>query len=647
MSESAPEPLRAPARVTPLGAARFAIVGPDPSEELYLRIASLADALGEPSPAILTLAWELSAGSELATREARFLLALAVLIAEDRGSTRLRVEGPAGALHLEAHLGALLGLPAARAERVAALQAHFASEAEWVSPGLCREGPYLRTPRLAASEARLAAAFLDRAASSPTPELDAAAAEAALTSVLDRPPTTPLGPLRLAEEQAEALRQALARPLCVISGGPGTGKTSLVVALLRALALLGLDAEELALAAPTGKAAQRLQGSIAAGLATVADLTPAEAALQRAAPAALTIHRLLGLSQRRSQPRHHRGNPLSAAVVIVDEASMISLPLMERLVAAIRPGARLVLLGDADQLPAVGAGTVLQEVLACSGEGSPLAGCGTRLVHNFRQDASDPAGAQLLRFAGDLREERDPHAALTLAEAGVQPSGPVARWSSPGDPDLERLLADAWAWWFAPLAEAAREGFAPSGGGRLLATPSLEALFAQAEAARLLCLTRTGPRGADALNERLRRRAGARGRFAPGAPILVHKNDYELGLVNGEVGLALWVEEPAGPRLRAVFRQEGQFRALPLELFGDRLSDCYAMTVHKAQGSEYDHVALVLPGRDLPLLCRELIYTAVTRARRSVTLAGQRELFEFGVGRTLERESGLGDALRG
>lgn len=650
MSETPPTPRG----LTPLGAARFALVGPTPEEELYLRIASLADALGEPSQSLLALAWELSSGAALAgeaqalaAREARFLLALAVLIAEDRGSTRLRVAGPAGALHLEAHLGPLLGSADERPAKLASLQAEFGGGFGATTPGLCCEGPFLRTPRLAASEARLAAALLERAGGRPEPAFGAGALNGAVASVLQRPQVTPQGPLTLASEQVEAVRHALARPLCVISGGPGTGKTSLVVALLRALALLGLEAEQVALAAPTGKAAQRLQASVASALESVARLAPAEEALRRAAPSALTLHRLLGLSQRRSQPRQHRGNPLSASVVIVDEASMISLPLMERLVAAVRPGARLVLLGDADQLPAVGAGTVLQEVLEVSAEPtSLLAGCGTLLRHSFRQDARDPAGAQLLAFAEDLREGRDPHGSLSPAEPGQAPSGPRARWSSAGDAGLERLLADAWSWWFGPLAEAAREGFQPLGGGRLAPSPALEALFARAEAARLLCLTRTGPRGADALNERLRRRAGARGRFAPGAPVLVHRNDYELGLVNGEVGLALWVKEPEGPRLRAVFRQEGQVRALPLELFGDRLSDCYAMTVHKAQGSEYEHVALVLPGRDLPLLCRELIYTAVTRARRSVTLEGERALFDLGVGRTLARESGLGEALR-
>jgi exodeoxyribonuclease V alpha subunit len=462
--------------------------------------------------------------------------------------------------------------------------------------------------------------------------------------------------VRLTAEQEGAVRLALGGAITVVSGGPGSGKTSIVVSLLRALVRLGLGPDAVALAAPTGRAAQRMSDATRRALQGLVDPAPEDAALLARLPAGQTLHRLLGLWPGR--PEGTPGERLEQRVVIVDEASMIDLVLMERLARAAGAGARLVLLGDADQLPAVAAGAVLRDLVPAPGApATRLDRRVVRLTGSHRVDAGDPQGAAILDLARGLQAQDDWRARLVvrdsaqaLAFAGVEllaapaPRGPtaalealLARWRAER---LEPLLALAAR----PLRLGAAGRFEPDDRARL------EALLAGHDAARLLCFTRerrTGARGVDQAVHRLLLRArgverGDAPALLPGEPLLVVKNDRERGLWNGDLGVAVRVARPGEPpRLMAAFRRGEELQALHLDLLGDLVERCHAMTVHKAQGAEVDHAVVVLPERDGPLVTREVLYTAVTRARRAVTIVGDEDLLARAAARARPRATGL------
>jgi exodeoxyribonuclease V alpha subunit len=455
-------------------------------------------------------------------------------------------------------------------------------------------------------------------------------------------------------EQVAAFREALRQPLTVISGGPGTGKTALMVGIVRALGHLGLPPHEIAVAAPTGKAANRIAEALQAAGHDAAD------------PAPQTLHRLLGFRGGRAgralggagEFRHHENFPLPQRAVLVDEASMIDLALMERLTRAVRPDARLVLVGDANQLPSVEAGAVFREL-------GPLA---FSLSGSHRQDPRVPAGAAVLAaasavHAGDIAALQVPPKArpaeLTfsgfehLAPAGAAPAADrrllaafADHWihsrvqALPGHADLVRRV----------YRTADRDGEPFDGTDR----DALRTLIAHHGSFRVLTVTRGAgaPTGAEALNVALARRAaeGSAGQNTgdPGAgtPVLMIRNDYDRGLFNGDQGVLVRATiGDAPPRLTAVFPRGAGLVAFAYDGLRDDLRVAYATTVHKAQGAELDYVALVLPERDLPLLSRELVYTALTRARRSVVIVGRWELLALAVARPLERASGLGARL--
>jgi exodeoxyribonuclease V alpha subunit len=575
-------------------------------------------------------------------------VAAAALAAVRAGSTRLPV--------------ASLGSGAALVERASKHGADDPVTAVIGRPGdrtpLVIEGDWLYVERMRLLEERFCALVRERLASPARDgQGDARAVTRALKAVADGPPA-------LTDEQKRAVRAALTAPLALVTGGPGTGKTTIVLALLRALAWTGLPLDAIAVAAPTGKAAQRLQQSIAAGLAgTRGDIS--DAALRWGAPAPQTVHRLLGWSPTSGRFARHENDPLPHRVVIVDEASMIDLALMDRLLRALRPDARLVLLGDANQLPSIEAGAVFRDLCHALR--------GVRLTTNLRV-ASDADARRILGAAeainagavGDawraVVETRDSVSALSLT--GVEHL--AARWTDVADDLLDR-------WW--------KDRITASGDFERLASqvfhvadgrvdpaeaPDARALFEHHARARILCATRV--RGIatstetidDALLARLRGGIARRSRrwraeqLAAGAPVLVERNDYERGLFNGDQGVVLRVAEGGGAQeLAAAFPRGDTFEVFPLDTLPD-VAPAFALTVHKAQGSEFDHVALVLPETDMPLLTRELLYTAVTRARRSVLLVGAplakdgtAELLARAVTRTLERHSGIAERLAG
>ncbi len=443
--------------------------------------------------------------------------------------------------------------------------------------------------------------------------------------------------------QCVAAAVAALRGLAIISGGPGTGKTSTVARILALLVEQGGDAApRIALAAPTGKAAARLSESIR----TAKDgLGCAEGVTEAIPENTMTLHRLLGW--RPGGYRYGPDNPLPVDVLVVDEVSMVDLPMMARLLAALPPAARLVLLGDRDQLASVEAGSVLGDLcgdlraaafsdafaarleclLGVSGlerTTAPLADSVVLLTRSYRF-GSDSGIARLARDvnAGDARA-----AAAVLDDPGF------------ADVSLESLDGETLP---PALLDAAVAGYAPF----LEASDAAAALAAFARF-RILCALRVGPLGALALNRAVEQRLAACGLIQPGQrwyrgrPIMVSANHYGLRLFNGDVGL-VW-PDPEGRRNAAVFATaEGALRwVAPSRL--SVVESCYAMTVHKSQGSEFDRALIVLPGSESPVMTRELVYTALTRAReRAVLFAHQGALQS--VQRRLSRRSGLGQAL--
>ncbi|SOE71755.1 exodeoxyribonuclease V alpha subunit [Burkholderia sp. OK233] len=544
--------------------------------------------------------------------------------------------------------------------------------------------------------------------------------------------------------QRVAAVMALSGRLTIVSGGPGTGKTTTVVGVLACL----LDARadlRIALAAPTGKAAQRMQEAL---LARAGDLPPELAA--RLPQTSYTLHRLLG-SGPGGRFRHHRDNPLPYDVVVIDEASMIDVAMAAHLLDAIAPQTRLVMLGDKDQLAAVEAGAVFAELSArpaftqnglqriaealgieaarlsqalpeasngfdegpddlfaqtgapddfdpppgdlsvdadaggvfggpsgddlftgtaapaagapllpsssreasasgtASGSGSaagaklplplpspaqnPLADCVVWLERNYRFGLESPIGRLSLAI-------RNGAAGAALEVLRFDPAEPCAAalyedtHATLADRTVVRLAAG-----FGPYADALAEALAAD-------TPDPLPLFEALNRFRILCATRSGPRGVDQVNAamaaQVRRAAGVTlavgAQWFAGRPVMVARNDYALGLFNGDIGIAL---PGAGGALRVYFRTgDGGLRAVSPAALPPH-DTAFALTVHKSQGSEFQHAVLMLPSVFSRVLSRELVYTAITRARERVEVIGARAVLAQAIATPTQRDSGL------
>jgi exodeoxyribonuclease V alpha subunit len=456
--------------------------------------------------------------------------------------------------------------------------------------------------------------------------------------------------------QRIAAAVAVLRRFCVISGGPGTGKTHTVVRILALLVEQGLNgggrAPRCTLLAPTGKAAARLAESIRTGKAA---LDADDAVIAAIPDAAATIHRGLGAEPGRSARfRHGPDNPLAADVVLVDEASMVDVALMARLTGAMPPHARLILLGDQDQLASVEAGAVLGDICnagaprsfsrafaasaaARSGEVLPVAAaappesgiwdCIVQLSHSYRYGA-DSGIDRLARAinAGDV-------AAATAALA-------AGRGVALVEPSEAGTLGPA-------LEQAVRDGLA----AYFAATDPVERLRMLARF-RVLCAHRRGPYGVETVNEQIEQLLAGDGLIRPdvafyhGRPILITRNDYQLQLYNGDVGSIVDDRRRDGAHSAVFLAADGT----PRHIAPSRLpphETVFAMSVHKSQGSEFDSVAILLPEQTSPIVTRELLYTAVTRARRQATLHASQSVVAHAVERRSERASGLRDALWG
>ena len=442
----------------------------------------------------------------------------------------------------------------------------------------------------------------------------------------------------------------------------------MVVALLRTLARLGVSADAIALAAPTGRAAQRIQESVYAALARLESPASRDIALGATFAGAGTLHRLLGIKAARVKaldadgPEYYDAWPLPHKIVVVDEASMIDLVLMEQLVSAVAPDARLILLGDADQLPSVEVGAIFRDLVA----GAPQ--ITWRLTQSHRMRRQDPAGAEILRISTALNEGAPTVTAAVpvlsraaeLRFAGFERLAAAAlgdffdRWQSEilgGDTHLADALDRRYT-----LDDANRITDADGGDAAKVA-----GLLGVHAAARILCITRTAGRVTSAaavnraLHARLTTAALTRGAgdwlaaspFIPGEPVMVLRNDYRRGLTNGDLGVVIRTRSAGGDYLGVAFARPEGIVVHRLDDLADDVALAFALTVHKAQGSEYERVALVLPESDVAPLSRELLYTAITRARHAVVVIGDPDIFALGAARTLDRASGIGRKLRG
>jgi exodeoxyribonuclease V alpha subunit len=454
---------------------------------------------------------------------------------------------------------------------------------------------------------------------------------------------------------------AVLRNLAVIAGGPGTGKTTTVARIAALLAeqaaARGVSPPLVALAAPTGKAAARLQEAVhsEAALLDIAPLVRAQLLALRAS----TLHRLLGwLPGSHSRFRHHRGNRLPHDAVIVDETSMVSLWLMARVLEAVRPDARLILVGDPGQLASIEAGVVLADIVGPVAGGMRMTASARGVLTTVTGDPvradEPPAGVgvgdgivvldRVHRFGGGIAavaaaiRRGDADAAVEALAGAPEEVAWIA--VDAADPRVEGTLApvrrDA-------VAAAARVVLAARAGA---AREAIEALGAF----RLLCAHRRGPHGVAVWTARIEgwltaavEDFSAGEEAYVGRPLLVTENDYELRLYNGDTGVVV----QAGPEFAgAAFARGDELLTFSPARLG-AVETVYAMTIHKSQGSQFDTAAIVLPPETTRILTRELLYTAVTRARRRVILVGTEATIRAAIGRPVARASGLRERLWG
>jgi len=456
------------------------------------------------------------------------------------------------------------------------------------------------------------------------------------------------------DRQARAAALALRRALLLVTGGPGTGKTTTITRLLvlrMALARQsGATPPRIALAAPTGRAAERMAESLRRAAAAIV-ASGVDAALCDALPdSASTLHRLLGTIPDQPTFRHTADTPLPFDVIVVDEASMVDLPLMCKLVEAVADGTQLILLGDPDQLPSVEAGDVLAAILAAAGPGDALQADDARALQPLLGDAVPvvaQAGGlhgnrvQLLRgYRQDADFDLSP-LALAARDGGAERALSLLRSGELRGVRFHEDVLD-------PL-DARRELFL-SHWRALADAPDPATALQLAQRLRLLTAVREGPQGARGLNARIEellsgRRIGSAPAYFHGRLLLVTENSYRHRLFNGDIGICL---RDGSGALMAWFAggEDGGVRpfhpsALPAH------ESAFAMTVHKAQGSEFDEVWLQLPRHDSRVLSRELVYTALTRARTRLHVAGSAEVLRAALARHAVRMSGLAWRLGG
>jgi exodeoxyribonuclease V alpha subunit len=502
-------------------------------------------------------------------------------------------------------------------------------------------------------------------------------------------PATATGPL---DWPKIACALAARGSFTVITGGPGTGKTTTVVRLLGLLQTLHLRDQphplRIRLAAPTGKAAARLNASIAEQLARL----DVDDATRDAIPAQVeTLHRLLGARPDTRRFRHDQGHPLHLDVLVIDEASMIDLEMMSAVLAALPASARLILLGDKDQLSSVEAGAVLGDLCQRAEAGHYSSDTATWLrtitgddIRPFVRSDAQPLDQQVAMLRHSHRFGA--HSGISQLAHAVNAGDPARVHALLGAPstDLlwlptvtrERLTELAIDGGRTPRSDSdaavARCGYRHyldrlrqqrplPGAGNAAHDDWARDVLQAFNRFQLLCALRRGPHGVDGLNQLIAEALHARSLidasdgWYEGRPVMITRNDYSLGLANGDIGICLRTPDDHGNlRLSVAFlahavpgsSADTRIRhVLPARL--GEVATTFAMTVHKSQGSEFEHTALVLPDEASAVLTRELLYTGITRARRWFSLLGNQAVIESAISRRTRRHSGLAEHLAG
>ena len=417
---------------------------------------------------------------------------------------------------------------------------------------------------------------------------------------------------RLTPEQRDAIALSLREPCTLISGGPGTGKTFTVVGTLalyiqNALGR-GQAPPKILVMAPTGKAAARLSESLRRNR----DLLACSDDVRSAIPTeAVTIHRALGARRRGRGFAYDADRPLSADMVVIDEASMIDLALMDALLKAVPPSAKLVMLGDPDQLSSVEAGSVFADLCDFAGTTGAIPIARLTTVHRYE------SGSGIARLAEAVRKQSAEEALALLKDKQVED---VHLMSASELPTVQR--------------NAARSLQA------VLQSETVELQLEALKANQVLCAHRRGPSGAQSFNVAVLRHLTRLQGFSPGIePIIIERNDHDLELYNGDVGLLRRDQEAA-----FFTGAQGQARHVPQALLPQH-DLAFAISIHKSQGSEFGEVTVVLPEEDSPLMTRELLYTAITRAKERVHMVSTEASLRRAIERHGRRQSGLEDAL--
>lgn len=556
--------------------------------------------------------------------------------------------------------GAFAGLGQAAPERAALTRSTLVGSPD-ARTLLTLDGDRLYLSRYHDYELNVAEALLARAAIEA--EVDTNLLKSALSSHFPANTSAP-GKTAGPDWQKVAAAIAATRHLAIITGGPGTGKTTTVVKLLAAIleaSFADSDAPFIALAAPTGKAAARMTSALQQALAHI----EVSALIRERLPStATTLHRLLGARAHQYGFRYHRDNLLPIDILVIDEVSMVDLALLSHTIDALPPTTRLILLGDPDQLPSVEAGNVLQDIAAIDSDRSAtfsanqatrlenltgqhlatgttrnrLADCLVELRQNFRFGDSD-----LLGFAADRANRGSLREFLDVFPANADPGAAPAAEPGPknGASCRHTRIGEA-------PDPAALRGVYASYAHELRAQADVERLIDTFEQVRVLGPKRDGPGGITSLNSLIEAQLRAAGAITDehdyyhGRPIMVTRNDYNLRLYNGDIGIC---HVESGQRLVAFRRSDGAIG----HYLASRLpphETCFAMTIHKSQGSEFDHVSIVLPPVSDPqsaeIYTRELLYTGITRARHSLSLYAEPDALALCFSQQTVRSSGLG-----
>lgn len=412
--------------------------------------------------------------------------------------------------------------------------------------------------------------------------------------------------------QREAARMALERGFSIITGGPGTGKTTTVVKILALMQDLAPEPLLIALAAPTGKAAMRLQESIGKNKAAL----PCSKSVKQLIPETVTtLHRLLGAMPPSPYFRHNAGKPLIHDLVVVDEASMVDLALMSKLADALKPGAGLILLGDKDQLASVESGAVLADLTAI------LPDCTLELKKSHR-------------FDGNIKK---------LAAAVNQQQADVA-WQVLQGEDRNITLLDQEP---ADYVAGQQVDYLQL----IKSSATFDTIYRAFSRFQALCSNRYGKNSVAEINHLVEQKLAAQklihvsGLWYVGRPVMVTQNNPALQLYNGDIGICLPDKEQGGKLMVFFQRPDGSVKKyLPARV--PHCETVFAMTIHKSQGSEFEEVLIALPDVVNPVLTKELLYTAITRARKTVKLVADEAVFAATVGRRVERITGLADKFK-